>query len=96
MTPTVGVNCKLTIKEKMRRIEVAATSHLGPAVQMNPDLTVQQIQPVPYLLHGINQIRSSQVVSVGQKSGVRQAIMHLSMHLAGAKLKNSTTWVYSD
>jgi hypothetical protein len=41
-----------------------------------------QIQPVPYLLHGINQLRSPQMPLVGQNQGVRQLCMHLSMHLA--------------
>jgi hypothetical protein len=52
-----------------------------PSIQVLARITVWQIQPVPYLLHGINQLRSPQVPSVGQNQGVRPMCMHLNMHL---------------
>ena len=52
-----------------------------PSVQVLARTTVWQIQPVPYLLHGINQLRSAQVPLVGQNQGARHLCMHLNMHL---------------
>jgi hypothetical protein len=43
---------------------------------------MSQIHPVPYLLRGINQIRSPQMPPVGQNQGIRYLCMHLNMHLA--------------
>jgi hypothetical protein len=60
---------------------VAEREGFEPSIQVLAHITVWQIQPVPYLLHGINQLTSRQVSLVGQNQGIRQRCMHLSMHL---------------